>query len=452
MASYDWSDQVTRIDCPTLVVIPGAETIGSIANYDPFRSLPDAEFRVYDGLPHNICDAVPDRCALDVRDFLNGGSAPAGRRGMDDLDSISRPIAERGFAHVPASAMCRIFEAAGLRDWKSFAASWDDLGVDTFMADGGRYRRRRFGAFRAAPRGHRAQAAPAALSEPRLQPAERRHRALVRAGDRSDRRASRRCGAILGSCHALFDRLTPPAVRPPSWHVETHQFRIEARPGEEGRPTPEGMHRDGVDWVLVLLVSRVNVTSGETSIHDLAKRPLGCFTLTEPLDAAFTDDNRVYHGVTPVAPLDPARPGAPRRAGGDLPAGIGMDFTISDELLELKERTDRFVREEMIPRESDKRHTHHGPTEEFRLELVALARRAGLLAPCRPRMGRAGAGPPRQGRGVRGGRLFAIGPDRDELLRARRGQHAPVGAGRRGLARRRNGCARSPPAISAPAS
>jgi len=58
-----------------------------------------------------------------------------------------------------------------------------------------------------------------------------------------------------------------------------------------------------------------------------------------------------------------------------------MEFTISDELLELKERTERFVREEMIPRESEKRHTHHGPTDEFRLELVALARRAGLLSP-----------------------------------------------------------------------
>jgi len=70
MASYDWSDEVTRIRCPTLIVIPGGETVGSIANYEPFRRLGDVEFRVYDGLPHNICDAVPDRCAEDVRDFL----------------------------------------------------------------------------------------------------------------------------------------------------------------------------------------------------------------------------------------------------------------------------------------------------------------------------------------------------------------------------------------------
>jgi len=70
MASHDWSDEVARIACPTLVVIPGGETVGSVANYEPFRRLPDVEFRVYDGMPHNICDAVPDRCAADVRDFL----------------------------------------------------------------------------------------------------------------------------------------------------------------------------------------------------------------------------------------------------------------------------------------------------------------------------------------------------------------------------------------------
>ena len=72
MASYDWSEEVGRIRCPTLVVVPGAEQIGSIANYEPFRRLvPDVEMRVYDGAPHNICDAFPERCAADVRDFLS---------------------------------------------------------------------------------------------------------------------------------------------------------------------------------------------------------------------------------------------------------------------------------------------------------------------------------------------------------------------------------------------
>jgi 3-oxoadipate enol-lactonase len=72
MASYDWSDEVGRIRCSTLVVVPGAEPIGSTANYEPFRRLvPDIEMRVYEGAPHNICDAFPDRCTADVLDFLS---------------------------------------------------------------------------------------------------------------------------------------------------------------------------------------------------------------------------------------------------------------------------------------------------------------------------------------------------------------------------------------------
>jgi 3-oxoadipate enol-lactonase len=72
MARYDWSEELHRIRCPTLVVVPGAEPIGSTANYEPFRRyVKDVDMRVYDGAPHNICDAFPDRCAGDVLDFLN---------------------------------------------------------------------------------------------------------------------------------------------------------------------------------------------------------------------------------------------------------------------------------------------------------------------------------------------------------------------------------------------
>ena len=71
MSSLEWSDQLNRIKCPTLVVYPGAETVGSTHNYDAMRDrIPDVEMIAYAGLPHNICDSVPDRCADDVRRFL----------------------------------------------------------------------------------------------------------------------------------------------------------------------------------------------------------------------------------------------------------------------------------------------------------------------------------------------------------------------------------------------
>src|SRR6476646_683804 len=60
---------------------------------------------------------------------------------------------------------------------------------------------------------------------------------------------------------------------------------------------------------------------------------------------------------------------------------ILMDFSLSPELLELQQRTRAFIRDRIIPLEGDGRQTYHGPTEEFRRELVALAAAEGLVAP-----------------------------------------------------------------------
>src|SRR5438132_6636708 len=58
-----------------------------------------------------------------------------------------------------------------------------------------------------------------------------------------------------------------------------------------------------------------------------------------------------------------------------------MDFSLPDDLVALKERTERFVREQILPYENDPRQTAHGPAEELRRELVGLGRKAGLLSP-----------------------------------------------------------------------
>jgi hypothetical protein len=224
------------------------------------------------------------------------------------LADISRLVSRDGFAFVRAPDMHGVLEAGGLRDWEAFAKSWDDLGVDTYMADGGRYRRRRFAVFRATAEGIARKP-----HQPHYQ--SRDYNPLNGDIERWFEPVNPEIGghpalrAILETCYRLFHGLTPVATRPASWHVEIHQFRIEANVGEAGQPTPEGMHRDGVDWVLVLLIDRINIQRGETTIADQRKRPLGSFTLTDPLDAAVTDDNSVYHGVTPVTSLDPALPG-----------------------------------------------------------------------------------------------------------------------------------------------
>jgi hypothetical protein len=224
---------------------------------------------------------------------------------MDRLRLLTDAIRADGYSFVEAPAMRALLEQAGpLAGWEAFAASWDDLGPDTYMADGGRYRKRRHAVFRADASGVVRQAA-----QPHYQ--SRDYNALNGGIERWFEPVTEAIGSsavmttVLAFCRDLFGRLTPVDA----WHIELHQFRIEARTGAAGRPTPEGMHRDGVDHVLVLLVNRRNIASGVTSVNDLARRELGHFTLTEPLDAALVDDNRVMHGVTPVEPLDPAEPG-----------------------------------------------------------------------------------------------------------------------------------------------
>jgi len=58
-----------------------------------------------------------------------------------------------------------------------------------------------------------------------------------------------------------------------------------------------------------------------------------------------------------------------------------MNFELPPEIVELQERTRRFIAEQVIPLENDERQSSHGPSEALRQELVARARAAGLLTP-----------------------------------------------------------------------
>jgi hypothetical protein len=224
---------------------------------------------------------------------------------IEAVAPLTSEIARDGYAFVHAAGMRELLAGAGtLADWPAFATSWNHLELDRYMADGGRYRRRRHAVY-GADAGGRIVRAP---HQPHYQ--SRDYNALnggiarwfepidAAIGDGATMRS------MLSASRALFERLAGPQ----GWHVEVHQFRIEARAGEAGRPTPEGIHRDGVDYVLVLLIDRQNIVSGTTTVHRLSGEELGAFTLTEPLDAALLDDSKVAHGVTPIEPVDPARP------------------------------------------------------------------------------------------------------------------------------------------------
>src|SRR3954470_10926701 len=194
------------------------------------------------------------------------------------MEPLPAAIARDGYSFVHAVEMRELLTRAGsLDDWTAFAASWNRLELDRYMADGGRYRRRRHAIYAAAVDGGIVRAS----HQPHYQ--SRDYNALNGGIARWFEPIAPAVGdgatmkAILACSRSLFERVT--GAR--DWRVEVHQFRIAARRGEQGRPTPEGIHRDGVDYVLVLLVSRQNIASGVTTVHTLGGVQLGAFTLTE---------------------------------------------------------------------------------------------------------------------------------------------------------------------------
>jgi hypothetical protein len=220
-------------------------------------------------------------------------------------DRWSSGVRDAHFLFVPAAQMRLALGEAALTHWPAFAASWDHLELDTYMADGGRYRRRRYATLSAAASSAQLQLQPhqphyQRLDYNRLNGGVARHFAAIEPAVLSS--PTLLCTLRIGI--ALFQRLYP--ARPA--HIEVHQFRIEARADALGRPTPEGAHRDGVDFVLVMMVRRHNIASGTTEVFDLQQRRLDGFTLIEPCDAALVDDRNALHGVTPITPLDPALP------------------------------------------------------------------------------------------------------------------------------------------------
>ncbi len=220
------------------------------------------------------------------------------------IDSLCRYLAQKNFFMLRAEATREHLLArnqTALLDWEMFERSWSDLPLDTFMADGATYRRRRHTTLSARTGSPTFQLEP---HEPHYQ--STRYNPLnggmarhFQAIDTAILYGHTMTSVINFGCE-LFGRVSPYA----DWHIEVHQFRIEVTGTETGLPTPEGVHRDGVSFAMMLMVARSNITGGSTTIYDLDDRRLDEFVLMDPLDLAVVNDERVRHGVAPVASLD----------------------------------------------------------------------------------------------------------------------------------------------------
>ena len=209
---------------------------------------------------------------------------------------LTGALRDRGHAALSAAGLRDII-AASASELDALRPSWDDLPPDGHLRDGGRYRRRRHSCFivdgsAVTQVPHRAHWQPVeynALHGGLERWFEPMHASVVAspAWTALLRTLSAQCSAVKGA-------------RP--WYVEAHQFRIDTTDGI-GRPTPEGAHRDGVDFVAVILIDRQGIKGGETRVFDAAG-PAGLrFTMSEPWTTLLLDDARVVHESTPIQPL-----------------------------------------------------------------------------------------------------------------------------------------------------
>lgn len=220
---------------------------------------------------------------------------------LQDAGTLSSKLRLHGYAVLSAGHVAEL-SACPLTSLNAFNALWNDLRPDTYLKDGGRYRRRRHACFRV--EGDQVEQMP---HRAHWQPVEYNalHGGMQRwfepmAPQMASAPVWKRLLVWLAQvCHA--DGVTYGTGAADAWFVEAHQFRIDTTDGI-GRPTPEGAHRDGVDYVAVFLVERSQIKGGETRVFDAAGPSGQRFTLNEPWSLLLLDDARVIHESTPIQP------------------------------------------------------------------------------------------------------------------------------------------------------
>jgi hypothetical protein len=174
--------------------------------------------------------------------------------------------------------------------------AWGSLPRDEYLRDGGRYRFRRHSCYVQQPVQHQLDLAP---HRAHFQSTDYNalHGGMERWFEPIEPRVleSAAWRALVGGLGTFFAGLRPVA----RWYVEAHQFRIDTAQCI-GRPTPEGAHRDGVDFVAVILVERVRLRGGETRVFEAQGVAGVRFTMTAPWTALLLDDTRVVHETTPI--------------------------------------------------------------------------------------------------------------------------------------------------------
>ncbi|MGQ4645975.1 2OG-Fe dioxygenase family protein [Lyngbya aestuarii] len=89
----------------------------------------------------------------------------------------------------------------------------------------------------------------------------------------------------------------------PETEIGVHQIRTTCSPQNYGNPAPEGIHRDGTDFIGIFSVDRDNIQGGETHLY-IAKREKPVFSkILHPGELLLVNDHEFFHFTTPIKPI-----------------------------------------------------------------------------------------------------------------------------------------------------
>lgn len=219
---------------------------------------------------------------------------------LTSVEHCFETMRTQGVVVMGAADLCTMIDVP-MAELVALLPAWNRLTRDEYLKDGGRYRLRRHscfvvndGALSQTP--HRAHYQPVeynALHGGMLRWFEPMEAEIAQnhAWQNLLKRTAQMCSEV------------SPCQDADRWYIEAHQFRIDTTDGI-GRPTPEGAHRDGVDFVMVFLLDRVGIKGGETRVFEANGAQGQRFTLTEPWSLLWMDDEKVIHESTPIQPTD----------------------------------------------------------------------------------------------------------------------------------------------------
>ena len=86
--------------------------------------------------------------------------------------------------------------------------------------------------------------------------------------------------------------------------ISLHQVRQICYPNVQSHNSPEGIHQDGVDFIVsALVMNRTNIKGGESILYDVYKNEI-YRTILYSGEGIFQEDRKLWHFVTPIKSID----------------------------------------------------------------------------------------------------------------------------------------------------